>query len=158
MKKNNLKITGSEFRIWRLAMAAIFIATVIFLLLFDYSRPEPGRVAFPDQTFITVDLARTPAEQARGLAGRASLKSSHGMLFLFDQPNIPTFWMQGMNFSIDIIWLLDGRIVDLDENLSLDKTLYSPMAPVNQVLEVNAGFVKEHGLKIGDQLEISRFK
>ncbi|MBU0646209.1 DUF192 domain-containing protein [Patescibacteria group bacterium] len=154
MKKSNLDRASQEFSILRWFILAIVILVVVFVLIPNFSHPDTAAVTFPDQTVITVDLARTPAEQALGLSGRAGLVANHGLLFPYDEPKLPTFWMRGMNFSIDIIWLLDGRIVDLDENLPLDTQTYTPAAPVNQVLEVAAGFARAHNLTIGNQLTI----
>ncbi|HKE11823.1 MAG TPA: DUF192 domain-containing protein, partial [Myxococcota bacterium] len=54
---------------------------------------------------VRVDVARTPEERARGLGGRASLAPGAGMAFPFDEPGRPAFWMAGMYFDIDIVWI-----------------------------------------------------
>src|SRR5262245_36613327 len=43
---------------------------------------------------ITVEVAREPAEQQRGLMFRKSLPSDHGMLFLFPGDEVHSFWMR----------------------------------------------------------------
>ena len=63
---------------------------------------------------------------------------------------------QDMNFPLDIIWLENGQIADITENATEDfdplaPVFYQPNVPVRYVLEVNAGFVQKHNLKIGDQ-------
>lgn len=154
MKKSQFNITPGEMRVLRFVIAAIFLLAVVFLLVPNFSGQKTARITLPDQTKITADLALTPAERALGLSGREALDGQHGMLFIFDQAQTPTFWMKGMKISIDIIWLQDGKIIDLDENLPIDRQLYRPSAPINQVLEVRSGFIFDHSLKIGDQLEI----
>ena len=43
--------------------------------------------------------------QEQGLSGKSQLAQDQGMLFVFAQPGKYYFWMKGMNFSIDIIWI-----------------------------------------------------
>src|SRR6516162_4003761 len=66
---------------------------------------------------VRVDVARTPEERARGLGGRTALAPGTGMAFPFDEPGRPAFWMAGMYFDIDIVWIRDSRVVDLSERL-----------------------------------------
>ncbi|OGM08307.1 hypothetical protein A2159_02005 [Candidatus Woesebacteria bacterium RBG_13_34_9] len=85
------------------------------------------------------------------------------MLFIFDYKSIPDFWMKGMKFPLDIIWINDNIIVDVDENIQNPKSLsnlnqlpkYSPSIPINFVLEVNAGFCSKEGIKIGDRVQMN---
>src|SRR3989304_3825857 len=63
-----------------------------------------------DETEVFVDIADTPRELQLGLSGRKSLGKSEGMLFIFNPPNSrPTFWMEGMIFDLDIVWINDGK-------------------------------------------------
>jgi len=81
------------------------------------------------------------------------------MLFVFDGYYIPTFVMRDMLFSIDIIWIKDDMVVGFEKNMprsELDKDLiaYQPKNFINYVLEVNAGFVEQNNIKIGDKVVI----
>ena len=106
------------------------------------------------ETKIAVEIADTDASRARGLSGRPSLAENTGLLFIFDRADYHSFWMKKMRFPIDIIWLDDNwRVVDLTENISpqdFPKT-YPPRAPARYVLEINAGFIADHQITIGDQ-------
>jgi len=101
-----------------------------------------------------VEIADDSVEQSRGLSGRSSLPENQGMLFVFSDQAIRSFWMRGMNFPLDIIWISGDEIIGFSENLppanSIDYPLFSPPAPVDKVLEINAGLVKKFGIKIGD--------
>lgn len=108
---------------------------------------------------IPVELATTDDERRMGLSGRSSLDADKGLLFVFETPGIYQFWMPDMNFPIDILWIEDGKVVDVDEQVSniFDQkkpSYYSPSAPVRYVLEVNAGFVREHDISIGDPVDL----
>jgi hypothetical protein len=65
---------------------------------------------------LTVEVVNTPESITQGLAGRESWEAD-GMLFVFDQPAQPVFWMKGMVVPIDIIWLTDGQIVGIERNV-----------------------------------------
>ena len=103
---------------------------------------------------LELEVARTPEEQTRGLSGRESLAENAGMLFVYERPSLPGFWMKEMNFPIDIIWIgSDKRIVDISENIAPETfpQLFHPRVPAQYVLEVNAGWAKSHNISVGDQ-------
>jgi uncharacterized membrane protein (UPF0127 family) len=107
---------------------------------------------------LSVEVVDTPAERGRGLSGREMLPENSGMLFVFDTPGIYGFWMYGMKFPLDIIWIDERlRVVYFVENaqpcVNICET-YEPPADALYVLEVNAGFVKKYGLKVGDVVEL----
>ena len=116
------------------------------------------RSAYPTLTLggteIKLELAQTDEEQELGLSYRDSLPEDTGMLFVYTQDARPSFWMKGMNFPLDIIWLdKNWEIVGYEDGVAPDtypKTFPAP-APIRYVLEVNAGFVDKHSLKVGDK-------
>ena len=124
------------------------------------STAAPPQVVFPSAT-VSVELARTEAERGKGLGGHAPLGERDGMLFIFDQPAPHAFWMKGMTFPLDIIWLDGGRVVHVAADVpppgpgDSDSTLpiYTPPAAARYVLEVNAGFAKRHGIGVGTRAE-----
>jgi uncharacterized membrane protein (UPF0127 family) len=66
---------------------------------------------------LSVEVADTPAERGRGLSGREMLPENSGMLFVFDTPGRYGFWMYGMKFPLDIIWIDERlRVVYFVEN------------------------------------------
>ena len=59
---------------------------------------------------VTVEIADQPAELSCGLGYRAALAPGTGMLFRYPEPAPRSFWMKGMQFCLDIIWIEDGAI------------------------------------------------
>lgn len=112
---------------------------------------------------VTVDLALTPAQQARGLGYRAGLAPGTGMLFVNDDASIRTFWMKGMRFCLDIIWIEDGEVTGAAESVcpvapgtpDAEQPRYSSEVPVQYVLEVPAGWLAANGLGAGSPVTIS---
>ncbi len=105
---------------------------------------------------IKADLALSSDSQIKGLSGRKDLKSDEGMLFVFDRPGKYQFWMKGMNFPIDIIWIgEDSRVVYIKENASPESYPESFVSDkeARYVLEVISSFSQKNNLKVGDKIE-----
>lgn len=98
----------------------------------------------------TVKVVAMESARERGLSGQPKLKDDQGMLFKFDQPNKQTFWMKGMLFPLDIIFIRDGRIVDMALNMPTPQPggnipIYTSKETADGVLEVNAGTAQKLG-------------
>lgn len=65
---------------------------------------KDGVVVIAGQKF-NVEVAKNSAEFAKGLAGRPCILPNQGMLFVFNRSGQYPFWMKGMNFPIDIVWI-----------------------------------------------------
>lgn len=138
---------------------------ILFLIIFFAIGLKFYQNKFPD-TFIDLKgerlnilIANTVYQQYKGLGGRDSLGEYDGMIFLYSLPVKPVMVMRDMNFSIDVVWFLDGGVVDIAPSLpvELDKdkselTKYYPRSQANAVLELPAGWTKAHNLKIGDKM------
>lgn len=108
---------------------------------------------------IYVEIADTPEKRRLGLSGLSQLKDGEGLIFIFDSEDVhPTFWMKDMLIPIDIIWINDGKIVQINEKVpppeknTTDSHLvrYQTMLPIDYVLEVNAGFCEKNNIKVGE--------
>lgn len=127
------------------------------MLWFYVKNPLTTKVIIQGHEFL-VDVAVTNAEKEKGLGYRKSLGENNGMIFPYDHYEQYTFWMKGMNFPIDIIWIRDNSIVDISKNVPVSTNgylpTYAPSMPVNKILEVNAGISDKYGIKIGDLVTI----
>jgi uncharacterized membrane protein (UPF0127 family) len=110
---------------------------------------------------MSVDLAITQYQREQGLAVKNHLNENEGMLFVFEQPSRQGFWMKGMKFPIDIIWLDNNdTVVHIEQNLQpcasiLSCPVYTPHSDSLNVLETVAGFSQKHGVKIGTHLDFN---
>lgn len=86
------------------------------------------------------------------MSGRETLAPNEGMLFVFAQPGIHHFWMKGMNFPLDFIWIRDKVVVEITEDVTITVMDLYPHQPVDQVAEVNSGVVAGQQIKIGDKV------
>lgn len=110
---------------------------------------------------IKVLVADTPEERAAGLSGYAGLPEDAGMLFVYAEPQQPSFWMKGMEISLDIIWLRDSVVVQIHADVppaagdtpEAYLPRYRPDEPVTHVLELNAGAAERLGIVVGSRIE-----
>ena len=103
-----------------------------------------------------VEVARTEAEQARGLMHRTTLPDNHGMIFLSKRPRLWRMWMRNTLIPLDILFIGEGGIIKkIHRNAKpMDETIISSGAPVIAVLELNAGQVSQHNIAIGDHIRV----
>jgi uncharacterized membrane protein (UPF0127 family) len=101
---------------------------------------------------ISFELADTNEKRNRGLMYRHTLQKNQGMLFVFDRSRIASFYMKNTYIPLDIIFCDEQKkIVKIFENTTpLTVTSLSSDVLVRFAVEVNAGFVTQHGIKNGD--------
>lgn len=136
------------------------------------ARPQPTITAAPpaataagpavhfDSVVVRVELAQTAAERARGLGGHAPLGADEGMLFVFPELGRHSFWMKGMTFALDIIWIRDGQVIHVaadvppprPDTADSELPIYTPPAAADYVLEVPAGFAARWGIQAGSRV------
>jgi len=89
------------------------------------------------------------------------------MLFVFQQPGRYGFWMIGMKFPIDIIWLdSNGTVTHIEHSLApcppnplnLFCPTYSPERDSLYVLETVAGFSNKHNVNPGTHISLELVK
>ena len=102
---------------------------------------------------VCLEIAETPTALALGLGGRSQLPEGQGMLFVFSQAKTRVFWMRGMEFPLDMIWIRDHHVVGFETNVAADggvRRISTP--PVDAVIELNAGDVARFGIAVGDAI------
>ncbi len=116
------------------------------------------------KTELFVEVASDEKKMRDGLSGRQSLTDSQGMLFIFPKATTPGFWMKGMLFNLDLIWINQNKIVGITPDVPVQKNnlnssetdaklpMYFPPSPITQVLEVRAGWSADHKIKVGDEI------
>jgi len=102
---------------------------------------------------VTMAIASTDEHRIRGLSGIEKMNENEGMLFLFDKPSKQGFWMNKMNFPIDIIWLdSNNKVVHIEKQLEPCKLflacpVYNPEVDSLYVIELRSGFADDHSIK-----------
>lgn len=101
------------------------------------------------------ELALSTSSRAQGLSGRVSLPQKDGMLFIFSKSARHLFWMQGMLFDLDFVWINNGRVVDITKNVPAPTNtslpaVVRPSQDASMVLELTAGSVTLYNIAIGN--------
>jgi len=156
----------------RKILVFIFLAGALITLGYFVSRkPEAAalitnetrvetQIKIGSQAFV-VELAVSDQQKIDGLSNRPSLPAGQGMLFVFKPSEEISFWMREMKFPLDIVWVRDGQVVGVEQNLPVpaegtqpgDLTTYPSPGAVDYVLEVTAGQASQ--IKSGDRVEVS---
>ena len=141
----------------RIVALSVLAVAIVGSALYIHFR-SPSKYVHPltiGTTHIKVAYASTPSEQEQGLSGTRSLAGDQGMLFAFPTETELPFWMKGMHYSLDIIWIgSDMTVKDITPDLSPSTypNSYGPKVPIQYTLEVPAGFAKAHEIVDGTQV------
>ena len=106
-----------------------------------------------DQSY-AVELAITGKERERGLMHRDALGEDAGMLFVFEQERVQSFWMKNTLIPLDMIFIAgDGTIAGIVENAE-PLTLSSRKIdqPSRYVLELAGGIARKRGIAAGQRV------
>jgi uncharacterized membrane protein (UPF0127 family) len=137
-----------------IGITAIILIVAISAGYFVFRSPNSNKIRISG-VVLSVELATTPDQQAKGLSGRDSLPPDHGMLFVFNTDDYWSFWMNGMRFPLDILWFNSNKqAVFYEQDLQPcgpdGCPAFSPTSKAIYVLEVNAGFMAAHNVSLGD--------
>jgi uncharacterized membrane protein (UPF0127 family) len=106
-----------------------------------------------------VEVAKSAAEQEKGLMFRTDIPDNGGMLFWpypagGGPPKEASFWMKNTPSPLDIIFIrANGTIARIAENaIPEDETPISSGEPIAAVLELKGGRSSELGIAEGDKV------
>ncbi len=106
-----------------------------------------------------VEIARTGAQQERGLMFRTNIPADGGMLFApypgdGGPPREASFWMKNTPSALDILFIRpDGTIAKIAANaVPFSETTLKSGEPVSAVLEINGGVAAKLGIAAGDKV------
>jgi uncharacterized protein len=120
---------------------------------------EKAKLKIADKT-ITVELAKTPAQQQQGLMYRKSLAKDFGMLFIFSNEDYRAFWMKNTWIDLSIGYFDRNRIlkevIDMKATttLELNPPTYPSKHKAQYALEMTKGWFEKNKIKIGDKFEL----
>ncbi|MEK9614192.1 MAG: DUF192 domain-containing protein [Flavobacteriaceae bacterium] len=105
-----------------------------------------------------VELADTPYERQTGLMYRTSMRSDQGMLFVFDQPALRSFYMKNTPLSLDLLFLNERlEIVSIYKDATPnDLSPISSQKDAKYVLELLSGEIKKWGLTLGMNINYTK--
>ncbi|MBU1132006.1 DUF192 domain-containing protein [Patescibacteria group bacterium] len=112
-------------------------------------------LTMPNNEIICAKLAVTAGEKSSGLSGVSAMVDYDSMLFIYEEPQSVSFWMNEMKFALDIIYLDENKtVLEIYKNEKpCESGNVCPIIPaetsaVKYVLELPAGKADLFGLKI----------
>ncbi len=147
-----------------LALAVFFIINNFLINTSDgdvkyYTFTKEGELVISDslgnpKVKIDIEIADTEYERQLGLMNRKSMEENHGMLFIFNDESLRSFWMLNTLISLDMLFInKEKRIVTIHKNtVPLSQQSYPSTEPAIYVLEVVGGFCDRHNIVLGDKI------
>jgi len=107
---------------------------------------------------LDIEIAENQYEHETGLMYRQSMQETQGMLFIYPEEALRSFYMKNTYIPLDIIFYSkDSSVVSFQENArALDETSLPSNKPAKFILELNAGKVKEWNIEVGDKIDFKR--
>jgi uncharacterized membrane protein (UPF0127 family) len=118
--------------------------------------PGPGTalLIFGNDT-VRAEVASTPGQRSQGLMGRAEVPAGTGMLFVFEDEEVRSFWMRNTLVSLDIAFMdSEFRIVDIQQMEARSEDFYDSSEPAMYALEVPVGWLAAQGIRVGDRAQV----
>lgn len=113
-----------------------------------------------DSLKIDVEIAQTEEETSQGLMFRTELGSRQGMLFIFDKPDMRSFWMKNTYIPLDIMFVDSSlQIITVHANTQpFSKESVNSSGRAQYVVEVEGGFCARNGIEEGDRISFKTLK
>lgn len=147
-----------------LAMRFLFPLLLLGILLTGCGQSSISLLS-PDGTKevpVMVEIADEPKEQEKGLMGRAILGEGQGMLFVFPEPQMLSFWMKNTLIPLEILYFdAEGYFVNSLVMEPCEETPcpgYASASLAKFALEVNPGFREAQGITTGWRLDPATIK
>ena len=150
MKKYNRKL---------LITISIIVILLMGFIVYQQTSHIKSKICIEDKKCFVIEIADSNEERTLGLSGRQTLNENAGMLFIFEEETIPSFWMKDMKFPIDIIWISSNfEIIGIERDLQpcIDGELcpaFYPSQPVKYVLEINANQSEIYNFTTGNRVK-----
>ncbi|MBS1301678.1 DUF192 domain-containing protein [Loktanella sp. SALINAS62] len=102
-----------------------------------------------------VDVADDDTERAQGLMNVPDMPTMTGMIFIYDEPRVASFWMRNTLIPLDMLFAgADGTIARIHpQAVPLDETPIFGGDDIQYVLEINGGLAARLGIAPGDVLQ-----
>ncbi len=148
-------------------MQKAILSSTVAVVLFSLLSSAPAALAkMPiaeiGKNKIKLEVAITQQQIEHGLMERQSMPEDQGMVFLFRPESSVRFWMYDCFMSLDMMFIKDGKIQKISRDVPPYKGTDKAKAPlypsdgevtVTEVIEVNAGYCKRHGINDGDSVK-----
>lgn len=112
-----------------------------------------------NKVVLDVEVAETHEQHNYGLMNRQKQPENLGMMFVFEKPEIRSFWMKNTFIDLSIGYFDQNRvlfqILDMKATSLMQKEFpsYVSSGPAQFALEVPKGWFHKHSIKPGDKFD-----
>ena len=147
----------------RRIFAFLFISTIFVFFSCGQKKLETKdleiKKASGQTVVINAELAKTEEEQMYGFMNRKNIPDGTGMLFIFKDDRIASFWMKNTPTPLSIAYIdYSGKIKDIFDMTPFSLATIVSTGYVRYALEVPQGWFSKNGIKVGDYLDLSPLK
>lgn len=139
----------------------ILLIAICFLILISFFQQlHKGNNVIINGISFKAEFANSTESKRIGLSKYKKIDDNFVMVFPFEESGKPVFWMKGMHFPIDIIFVNENRITQIysdvknPEKENSPLPLYIPDSISDMVIEASAGTAKKYNFKKGNKIEI----
>ena len=101
---------------------------------------------------VTAEIADTDEDRERGLMNRDSLPDGEGMLFVWTDEDIRSFWMKNTYFPLDIAFLdRTQTVINVSQMEAQTETIHRSDRPAMFALEVPQGWFAPRAIGEGSR-------
>jgi len=137
--------------ILRKSVVALLLAVPLLAIAAD---DAPTRTLTIRDQKLEVEIASTPQTRALGLMNRFSLRTDHGMLFVFETPQPLAFYMKNTYVPLSIAFVdARGKILNVEDMRPLDESTHWSKGPALYAIEMRQGWFASRGIGPGDAVE-----
>ena len=134
------------------------LISFLILILVSGCSSSINQICFESNCF-EVEVSDNSIERTQGLMFRDSLDENKGMLFIFPELGLYSFWMKNTLIPLDIIWINKNlEVIDIKKNIQpcVTETCnnYSPSSEALYVLEINSNLTEKYGINVRDKIEL----
>ena len=133
---------------------------IILLIASCTSQKLPVKELFIERDGQTVaavkaEIASTQEQRNLGLMHRKKLPDGEGMLFVFENDQVLSFWMKNTYIPLSIAFItFDGRIIDIKDMFPHDERSVTSARSARYALEVPQGWFARTGIQLGDVVKL----
>jgi len=107
-----------------------------------------------DDCLINASLAISDKDRQKGLTNRLFLDDNSGMLFVFEEPDILSFWMKNTPIPLSIAFINStGEILNIEEMIPFDESKRKSKANAMFALEMNKGWFLKNKIQPGSTVK-----
>lgn len=146
---------------WIISFLVIFVILSITLFILTKGGKDRQTIIYAGQE-LEVLVVKSLISKAQGLSNiKQDELGADGMLFVFSDYKVRTFWMKQMEFDLDVIWIKDNRILQIDKNVPAPGDseeavrMNSNPQKVNYVLEIPSGNADKYGFIEGSIIDLN---